>query len=489
MKTLSSQIEQLVLERKSKTARALIKDFLKKGRNKPLPIAQACDWLKRLGLYREALKLLLPIEAASDVPADSWAGKHRLMAASLLNQLGAVVPALRLLNEVVCQSPEDLLRAAHIHMANSEYSRANELYRRAGVGTNSEVLPSYPARFSQLCYADTWAGLDRFEEAIEIAQMTFLQSTEPLLQAIALQCKGEYLARAGHLDRALEALKASSEKMPTLDETVDSGILFKWLGYVHGMLGDTNQALAFFEKAERILSRPTLRIEALLDLKRLKARVVPAQDSKEELFHLFHYPGLSAEFGRILRSDPVFQNKPEIRHGKWKWKIDLNRDEVWSGDRPSLGISKEFELLAILSIAGSLGISLVRVQSILWPDDVAHFLLLEARVFSLLNRLRKKHKIGFHVAEGLIRLDVKSANSIVVCPASATCSLPSFFNSLLRGKDKGSEIEPFQSQAVATYYGCSSAQAKVFIRTWTRNHWIRSEGRARSQRYRLLLSP
>jgi len=106
-------------------------------------------------------------------------------------------------------------------------------------------IESYQSKLTRVEFADALAGQKKYKESLAIINDIKTTDSEKLLRGICFQATGEYFARSGYFSEALLHLEQAESFFPTNDQTVDAGILFKWLGYVHAKLKNSRPAQSY----------------------------------------------------------------------------------------------------------------------------------------------------------------------------------------------------------------------------------------------------
>lgn len=456
------EIEQAVLKRQSKVASQLIPQFLSKFlEQKPALLFRACDWYRRLGMFERALRL---------VQSEPRPGsRHHLWSARLLNALGATAFARNELKLVKPRTAEDFRITGEIELVCFEPARA--LFNFERMRELDSEPDRYLSRLSLLGLADALSGLKKFDEAAELAREVHDRSPEPLLRGIALQARGEYLARAAKFAKAGELLDAAEQLFPPGDKSPDVAVLLKWQGYVYVRLGRRREGAAKMRQAIELLRYPGIRFEAWLDILRLQHEV--GLLSAPDRARLGVYPGLDEGFRAQLR--PLAERSP-VRAGDWF--IDLNSDEIIWGGRRQLGVPLELRALAYLALSGEWGISMVRLKSLLWPDQASAFLQLEGRMHQLFRRLRLEHGVAITLKDNLAIISKGDSAKFVIAGGTegpSAAARPSFLI----------KRQSFTRLEHENYYGLSRPQSSAWIVRWLERGWVTREGSARSTSYRV----
>ncbi len=376
-------------------------------------------------------------------------GLRQLWAARLLNLMGATELAASLLSRVEATCSDDHRVIGSIHLAAFEFARALSHFEK--MRALDREPGRYLSRLALVNLADSLSGLGEYERAIRVALGVHERSGEPLLKGIALAAVGEYHARAGRFVAAKRALAAASPFFPEGDRSPDFAILTKWRGYVSGRRGDPREARRCLGAAFSIFRETSLRPEAWLDVLRLRHELglLPAAD----LRRLVRFPGLAPGFRAVL---PGARQIP--RRGA-RWRIDLARDEYWVNGTPFLGIPLELRAAALIALAGDWSIPVVRLKSLLWPEEAHAYLQLEGRLHQLLLRLRREHGIGVELDARRLRLSEEGDVEVVT---EADDPRPS----LLRARGDVSR------RAAQDYYRLSTTNACGWVARWRERGWL-----------------
>ena len=148
-----------------------------------------------------------------------------------------------------------------------------------------------------------------------------------------------------------------------------------------------------------------------------------------------------------------------------------SREGKWSGKR-QLALSKEIELLALLKLAGSQGLSMMKVFTFLWPDELYALDQMEQRIAQILRRLRVLEHIGIEMDNRRLTL-VKGMDTISV------------YNSGNKKPIFLSTFSDFKTSDLQNYYNLSNSQARNYIRYWMETGWIERTGSGRQTFYRI----
>ena len=114
-------IEELVRGRRKAKVISLIPAYLKKCGRDPEAVFQACDWYRRLGLFREGLRLL---DLPTILKPESGSRRRSYWAARLLNSLGATEFAVDLVNRFSPGNHEECRIAGNIYLSAFDSEKA-----------------------------------------------------------------------------------------------------------------------------------------------------------------------------------------------------------------------------------------------------------------------------------------------------------------------------------------------------------------------------
>ncbi len=428
-------IEELVRARKTKLATKEIHSFLKSEGTSFENKFIACEWYRRLGLLKEAYKVVAPRKwYFSKLKNDPKIARHYLWVARLLNLLGATKYAILICENLTGHSPEEWRVLGNIYLSAYMYDKSLQYFTMARDQASVSEKSSYQSRLAILGISDSLAGLKRFNEAIKVASTIQVKKEESRLSAIIEEAKSEYFAQKGEFQKAKKLLKNAFPEFTHEDHSTDRGFLLKWLAYVEAKLGNLSEAQNLFSEALQILQTPTLRAEAWLECYDLMFRCNLL--SHENICQLYAFPGKPIEF----QKREMYPTALTLYSRKSRIKIYMDRNEYEIDNKKYYGLNKEIQLLGYLRMSFKSGISCERIKTLLWPDEIGSFLALQSRLNLLLNRIRTVFKVNANVINGLIVLAEDSINQISV---EYGFSQLSFFEKNTR----------FSSSEFADYYG------------------------------------
>ena len=422
-------------------------------------LLQACDWYRRLGLYREGFRLLDISDALKGRhAAGSRTGRRLLWAARFLNLLGASHFAVQLVRTLRISSVEDHRIAGNVFLSNDEF--ADALRHFEAMLAHPLFAGDYTGRLAKIAYADSLCGLGRFQEAMALAEKTAQASPEPLLRGIALQAQGEYLARAGKFREALRVLKVAARHFPEGDETFDFAVLLKWQGDCHAKLGKTRQGKSELARAFMLMKTPGARAETWLGVLRLQEELgfISSSDGQS----LRHYPAFSQRGPRGRRA---FGSSNAFL------KIDLDRDEYSEAPKRYLGIPLELRCLALLALSMPWGIEAERLKALLWPESLWSYEQLDRRLEQLLWRVRTRYGMEVLVQAGALSLAQRSLKRIQVWDGGGRLP-PSFL------AECSEERKLFTGGDLGDFYELSRTARSLYLDEWARSGWIQRSGKS-----------
>lgn len=454
-------IEKLVAARHTTKARAQIAELLRRSGEGSFFLA--CDWYRRLGLFGEGLRLILPKgEGVKLRPANAVDRQKLIWLARFLNSMGASEFAVQVLEKVELQSMQEFQYAAGIALADFNHEKAHFYY--------SKMLEFQPdpnsdrVQISLLGLADSLAGQGRHLEAIAVAEKYFPFVTAPTVKGIYHQALGEYFARAGKFAKAKEQLEHAAPYFSTHDETPDHAIYKKWLGYALAQTGDLKQGKKLMNEAMAMIRNLSIRDEAWLDIVRLKSDLGIA--SARETRHLAFFPGIKEGLARAASK--------ECTIGSTSAKLIVEWDcgeYVWKNNR-YLEAPKEIRLLAMLRIAEESGLPLYRALSLLWPEEFFSLPSLEQRLHQLLKRIRQEYRCEVYQRDGRLYLGAGDWDQVCVVLGS-----PQSKPSLLEKQAS------FAMKDLLAHYAIGATQMAKYLQQWKEKGWVRSEGKGKATKY------
>ncbi len=446
---IQEQIENLIKERKTKLAKIQIFKWLKiEGKSVQNKI-KASNWLRRVGLTRDAFKMIAPknwnFEKAKTDPELS---KQFLWTARMMNLLGATRFALKIIRNSNLESFEDYLVAGNIYLTDYDYESALKCFEFACKKANAKEKKLYSFRMGLVGLADCLAGLKRYSEAINQLNQIQVSKDEGLLQGILFQAKGEYLAQKGEFKKSFDILNKAQQFFPYEEQSADRAFLYKWLGYVEANLGNITKSKEYFYKALQILCSGEYRPESWLECLYLmhQMNLLP----QDQLIILFSYPDLPQQ----IRKRYSMPSSLSIWMPNSEYVLMPFRNEWIHNGKYHAGMSLSLLLLSHLIVVGDRGLPSQRVKPILWPDEFASFDQLTERLERLLARIKKEWAISTKTENGIIKIvegDL-SRFSVEVLQWRAPMSFYEKHNQ-------------FSAIEFGNYYGLQKSSAHEFLKT------------------------
>lgn len=449
------EIERFIADRSVGEARSAILRYLKHSHTEG-ELLNVCDWYRRLGMYAEGFRLLLP---KGETPQRSASPKKLIWMARFLNLMGASEFAVRILDQAKWFDPLETLFAAEIYLSNFEHEKAASHYQQ--FFSSGHKLPIGREQVAWLGLCDSLAGMGRYQDAIDKALSRLRSAATPLIASIYNQAIGEYYARAGQFESALIYLKAAQPGFPESDPTADHALLKKWLGYTLAQLGDVETGRRYLEEAMHIVRELSLRDEVWLDILRLQVKLGFAAET--EARRLENFPGLIRNMS--LMECSFGSELADIR-------IYMASGEYFVRGKRYLDMPKEVRVLAMLRVAGAWGISLNRALNLLWPEEFFSYPNLEGRMYQLLRRIKSEYGCDVFVESGRMYLGPGSLVQVSVV-AGGVERRPSF---LL-------DHAEFQKADLVGHYDVGSTQLARYVNSWMEKGWIKKSGSGRSVRY------
>lgn len=465
MTKVHDEISRSIEKGENEKAGILIRRFLQ-GSSDPEARLQACQWYWKLGRSPNALRVLkLDADFPRELLADAPDGQRFLWAARILNHLGASYLALHLASLIRATKATDHHILGNIFFSNLCLHEAMDHYLAMDALDRGKYERA--ERYRRIVKTMALAASGDEDRAIEDMTRLHESCPEPDLANQVCLYWGVILAKAGRFEEAFEKLAAVGENRELIKTSSDRGAFHKWLGYLYGKKGDLSQATRHFLEADQILFTKSHRLEPWLELIRLRSEVVEVPE--KWLRKMRHYPGLTPGL------QAYFGNRAPAWFGSdnSSIKICLESDEYFHDGSWRLGIPKEFLLLAYLRLTGSWSINAIRLQSLLWPDEVFSFPQLEGRLKKLIQRLRVHYGIDITIHEGHYALSRSACESIGVYSAGEKRP------QLLR------EVGSFRALDVEQRYRVSRTQALLIISKWTRDGWVikNADAKGRSSSY------
>ncbi len=455
-------IEKLVQQRKIQQARKSIRVWLNEQGVSFLNVRKAVEWYRRLSLYTDAISLLLKLD-----PLTLRDQKFILLIAETLSLLGANTFALKLINSLSAPigTEHDYDITAGIYLSSGYYEKALMHFQQSQRYLEPINIRAYI--LNQLNCADCHARMKQTSTAIRLVKTAMsLAEGQSLLQAICLTAMGEYHARKKNFHKAIEFLSQAKEVFESIGvmESFDYALFLKWYGYVIGQTSPL-KGTTLLSKSTLLMKKSRLSEDQWIEnyilvnmVKRLEKNIL------SRIYFLNHFlpaPSVAWEKKQIVK----------IGNEQSRIKIYLSSREYSLGNSNSLYLPKELELAALLRGVENWGLALETIKSLLWPEEVFSYLNLEARLFQLVNRLRRKYKLEVFCLDRRLFLDKKDHKKIFVHVQNDSCPL-----FLKRNRT-------FSTRQLAKFYGIKKNQCSLHLQVWLANGWISKSGESRNTRY------
>ena len=438
------EIEKAVAEHRTGVARRLIPRWLKANGKTLDNRIRACEWLRRLSMYREAYLVIAPktwnfIKAGKDPQT----ARQLLWTAYILSLHGANRHATKIADRLSFNDSKSLSVLGGIYLLDREYAKAIHAYRLAQNGLPKSRENSYQARALVSNISQILSHQGHHEEAISLISSLKIPENDHFWKGWVLLYRAQFRAMAGEFTTARKNLREASDfldKSSGLKET-----FFKYQGYIEGALGNTESAIECFSKAFSLLYTPDSRAEFWLDCYYFEHRVGLANADKQ--LALFSYPHLNDGF----RKRPKFVEEVTVWSPNSNLILMPDRDEWIENGKHKIKMSRELKLLSALRASGEFGISVERLKSILWPDDLTAFMQLNARIGQLLFRLKRQFGVTTKIDSGVVRITETKINISVEILRRP--SMPVFF-------ENNSE---FEAGSFAEFYGLGLTAARSIL--------------------------
>lgn len=456
LRQFKEKIETLVSERKLDHATKAIQANLRLSNYSPEAVDLALESYRRLGLYRIGFKLCqrqLAKPAHLKPTAESRILKYWL--ARYFNLRGATSFGIQIINALPPQSAREHLIASSIYFSDFNFKMAEHHARQGLRETNIEYSRTVLLQF--LLWADSLAGLGNYVEAMEKAEIVISAATDNALKGVALTARGEYQARNGDFKLAKDSLARARAILPTADQSVDSSQILQWQGYTEFHLGNKEEGLKKLEDAFVLLRKQKTRPETWLDC--LKYILLLRGDKSGEHAEIAHYPGVSLHFQKQFFSEYHKANYSTKSLSATIWVYPKSNEFKISG-KWRYNIPLELRLASYLRLAYPFSVPLVRIASLLYPENPQEIDLFERRIHQLQRQLEKNYGIKSSLEDGEILLDAKSVEKIGVLVA-VDASLQAVHN----------QPTTIQRAELAKIYGLSLVQAR---RYWTKNFEVKN---------------
>ena len=395
-------------------------------------------------MYREAYLVIAPktwnfIKARKQPEA----ARELLWTAFILGLHGANRHATKIADNLSFSDSKSLSVLGGIYFMDREDEKALHTYRKAQDLMPKDQQNSYLARALICNISQVLSYQGHHEEAIKLISSLKTHENDNFWRSSVLLYLAQFQAMTGKFTSARKSLQEASVLL-----TESSGLneqYFKYQGYVEGALGNIEKSHDYFSKAFTLLYTPDSRAEYWLDCYYLEHRLGLANAEKQ--LALFSYPHLTEGF----RKRPQFVDEVTVWSSNSSLILLPDRDEWIENGKHKIRMSRELKLLAWLCASGKHGVSVERLKSMLWPDDMTAYIQLGARIAQLLARLKKQFGVTTQVALGIVRITESQIN--VSVEILRRPSMPVFF-------EKNPE---FETASFAEFYGLGLTAARIIL--------------------------
>ncbi len=459
MDPLWQQINEAVQRKDHESVRALIPKYLRRYKKSPDAIYEASEFYRKIWDYKSALRLL-PKERTRTTSKKLSDEEIRLelQTARILNMLGASHYALRIVERIRAGNwAKSKVEMAEIYHCNCRPDKVLQV-----IGTDfalPEKEPWHQDWVLHFYYAYALNATKKMQQAIDHLDGIHALSSSPLIRAIALTYKGQFLVEGGFPEKALPLLQEAKRFFHNQGITSDDAILYKWLGICFFKLKKYNEAEAALRESFRILYQPSLKPEDWMELvlwldripglKKTEQMLAPRLWSMEgpESTPLTEV-GISAEWG-----DEYIFSISKIEKSRGARHIDRASDMAWQGKSARLGLDLVDELIWNLVYAGEYGLPQYKLYELLWPKEAFSFDQQAKRLERLVQRARET---GYEIAWESLHLRLLSKDVTV-------SGRP---KQVVRGRPFLIAHPVFSRKDVEKYFSVSQATAISICREW-----------------------
>lgn len=247
---LKNDCENLVQKRRVSEFKKFFQEHHKSFFRSPGDFGDACEWLRRLGLFHVGLRFS---GCSYHGPRTNRSLRDPLRlqkifwTARFLWALGCQQYALQLISDIPSLAPEDHKALADIYQTQGLFHKAIEsltIYLSKArlipfvIKNEKLILPNhynslgYSVRMAFISLADAYAGLGSFVTAFSILDQVekFLQqstpSFEPLVLGICRQARAEYLSQQNKFELALIEILNAEKFFIHDDQSLDQVFFF-----------------------------------------------------------------------------------------------------------------------------------------------------------------------------------------------------------------------------------------------------------------------
>lgn len=482
MNKLLEQIESAIRNQEHSLMGDLITRYLKSERYSKEARLTASEFYRRISQYSKGLELLhWQNESFNWKSLPEHEIRIRLQSIRLLNLLGASQFAVNMLDMIDFEIQKKYYELiAPIYLSNGRDAEAGRLY------SFLEKLPvtelNYQMRLRLIGLADSYAGLEKFEQSIELGERLLEKSTEPVMLAILNEALGSYHVRSGNLKKAAKYHEKAQSFYQPDDQTVDHGYLLKWVGARLVLEGKWVDAEKMLSRSLSILDQKGIKPEVWLEVYFWKGLLEFKKHPKilpQEWKMLLGYPTVGQGFKKQiskwidLPSEVSFNENP-----KMKSCLYFQEDMKVERGKNSLGLSLPEKILSLLLAAGQGGVPFYRVCDAIY-DDLHSFGQHFKRLDQGLGRLRSD---GIEVEWKDMHLHLipnqKSAQYQAVVNLERTIPGGLFFKEVLRKNPAR-----FSREEVEKYFSLSRSRAAALCQKWVEEGRLNTEKEGRSVFY------
>jgi tetratricopeptide (TPR) repeat protein len=472
MDPLWSLINEAIHRKDSKAVNSLIVKYLKAHRSSLEARYEASEFFRKNADYSSALRILSKESIPTIESKNSEiATKVELQAARILNILGASHYALRMIQRIREEGrATSKVEMVEIYHCNYRYSDVIDL-----IGKNYQLPGSEPWHQDWLLhfyYACALSALGQRDLAIKHVDGIRSLTASPLIRAIALGFKGQFLVQDDKSDKGLPFLLEARRFFLEKDLSFDHANLQKWVGICFLKLGRPQEAVQALRKSFEIAYQPALKPEDWMEVVLWLDRIPGARDPSQRLApRLFALGGVDhaplAEVGIVEKmGESAIFSSDKIESTRKTKHIDRLSDTAWNGERARLGLDLIDELVWNLIYVGVYGLPQFRIYELLWPDEPFSFHQHQKRLERLVGRARLR---GYEIAWKDLHLRLVSKDV-------TTSSRP---ESVIRGYSFLLEHSVFTRRDVEKYFAMSNSAAKALCRDWLTNGLTVSLDRSR----------
>lgn len=410
------QIEAAIRARRIRQARRLIDELLSSRERSLEARIIASRHFHRIGDHYSAVQILGSERSLAESGDGILTVLAKLHLARALTLLGSSHYALRIVEGLQDRlkpgGPGDF--AARIYISNSLFAKAVPLLGPPG----SVAGLNLAGRMRLLNVAEAWFGSGMRAEAISLLGELIAHTRERRPRAVLNRVLGSFFVLEARLFEAETALEAAESLYGCEDPAADRGILDQWQGAL--LIGNERfgQARERLARAWKLLYRPGLKPEPWLETLYFQGLFKFHEQGKfpDEWHRILLYP--SSTPGR-LRSwiEEVAQLPARVI-------LDTARARLRPTERclePGSGrLTATERLAALLVVAGSPGLPLLRACETLWPDEPFSLEPTIRRMDRLARRCRSEE--GWPVRQASLHLRMGRCSTLTCQLSPYRCS-------------------------------------------------------------------